>query len=238
MLDGFDSSGAGRITSGIESTLVARTLAFVRRQLAAWRDDPDRLEEEAENRLNAQLCKFMDTHARTDFPMVRFNHEEPQSGHRKVDLSATPARPMVIGAIPHTIYDPFLVLEGKRLPTPSSDRRKEYVTGLESTSGGIQRFKLGLHAVRLDVAAMLGYVQDRTLQDWHHDINEWILDLANGRPPDVCPWETAEILGTLDEDATDRTASCCSTHGRTGDVSLNAIVLHHLWVAMNPGDRT
>ena len=102
----------------------------------------------------------------------------------------------------------------------------------------MQRFKLGLHAAGLDVAAMLGYVQDRTFQDWHHDINGWILDLASGKPPDVCSWELSDVLGTLDEDATDRTAGCCSTHDRTGNVPLNAIVLHHLWIAMNPGDST
>ncbi len=63
----------GRITSGIEkSRLALQTINFVRQQLPAWRDDPDRRHEKSEPRLNLQLCKFLERRARNDFPMVQF----------------------------------------------------------------------------------------------------------------------------------------------------------------------
>ena len=156
-----------RITSGISpDTLALKTIGFVHQQLPAWRDDPYRSSEESENKLNLQLCKFLDSQARNCFPMVRFDHEEPQTGQRRIDLSASLAENMVIEAIAYTIYDPILVLESKRIPAPSSDREKEYVTGINK-SGGIQRFKLGLHGAKLNLSAMIGYIQDKSARDWH-----------------------------------------------------------------------
>ena len=71
------------------------------------------------------MCKFLDSRARQDFPMVRFNHEEYQGDRRSVDLSASPVERMIIGARLFTVYDLFLVLEGKRLPPPSRRRESE-----------------------------------------------------------------------------------------------------------------
>jgi len=205
----------GQITSGIDrNTLAFKTINFVRAQLPIWRDDPDRPDEQSEKRLNLQLCKFLETCARNDFPMVRFDHEEYQTGRRSVDLAASLVETTVIGARQHTIYDPILVIECKRLPAPSHDREKEYVTGgKENKSGGIQRFKLGHHGGDLDIAVMIGYVQERSAREWQHDINKWISDhnvfLASYR----------------------------SVHSRTGHKPGNEIKIHHLWIAMNTGQR-
>lgn len=226
----------GQITSGIpRDTLAVTTINFVRQQLPAWRDDPDRPDEKSEDKLNLQLCKFLDSRARNTFPMVRFDHQEYQAGQRRVDLSASPVESLYLEAKLYTIYDPILVLEGKRLPAPSSDREKEYVTGTRptKTTGGIQRFKLGLHGATLDLSAMIGYVQDRCARDWHHKINEWILELASGTIADGCLWKANETLELLEEDTAERVASCRSVHSRTGEVASNTITLHHLWIAMN-----
>jgi len=148
--------GIGRITTGINANmLVGKTVAFVRQQLPEWRDDPNRVEEQAENRLNIQLCKFLEVRARNEFPMACFHHEEYQTGQARVDLSALPSRSVFIDARFHSIYDPFLVLEGKRLPAPSADREKEYLIG-NRRNGGMQRFKLGLHGADLSIAVMIG----------------------------------------------------------------------------------
>ena len=228
--------GIGRITTGIESnTLVNKTIAFVRRRLPEWRDDPDRVEEQSEDRLNVQLCKFLEVRARTDFPMVHFFHEEYQTGRRRVDLSALPTESIVIDARQYAIYSPFLVLEGKRLPAPSAGRELEYVTGSDDRNGGIQRFKLGLHGATLPVAVMLGYIQEHTPHYWHNAINGWISGLAAGSLVDVCTWEMTELLGMLDEDVTNRIAASMSTHLRFGNAASNTIQLHHLWVVMNVG---
>jgi hypothetical protein len=221
---------SGRITSGITAkTLALKTIVFVHQQLPAWRDDPNRHPEGSENRLNLQLCKFLDSRARSDFPMIRFDHEEYQTERRSVDLSASPAENMIIEGCPYTIYKPILVLEGKRIPAPSLDREKEYVTGSERKSGGIQRFKLSLHGAKLDIAVIIGYVQDGSFGHWHETINRWISELATGTMKDECVWSNGEILEFLEEDKVNGVASYRSIHNRsTGD----AIEIHHLWIVM------
>ena len=230
-----EKQSIGQITIGIkEDSLAMETVGFIHRQLSAWRDDSDRTQEQAENKLNLQLCKFLDSRARNEFPMVRFDHEEYQGGNRSVDLSASPVEPTMIDARLHTIYDPILVIEGKRLPAPSSDREKEYVTGgKEQTSGGIQRFKLGLYGAKHETAAMVGYVQDHSLCHWHKQINTWISELARGITQDSCAWSENEKLGLLEEDSRKNIASARSVHSRSGRVSTNRIIIHHLWIAMN-----
>jgi hypothetical protein len=184
-MDGDSTKGqsSGKIISGItrESTLVLSTMNFVCNQLPNWRDDPDRPDEKSEDKLNLQLCKFLDSRARHDFPMVRFDREEPQAGRRRADLAASPVEATVIGAKQHTIYDPFLIFEGKRLPAPSSDREKEYVTGLNQRSGGIQRFKLGLHAADMVLAAIIGYIQEFSPREWHTKSTNGLRNLAEAR---------------------------------------------------------
>ncbi len=225
------TSSIGQITCGITlKTLALRTISFVREQLPTWREDPDRSEEHSEDKLNLQLCKFLDSRARKDFPMVRFDHEEYQSGRRSIDISASSAHRIFLEAKPYTIYDPILVLEGKRLPAPSSDREKEYVTGKERKSGGIQRFKLGMHGAKLNLAAMIGYVQERSAHDWYDKINEWILELVSETIRDDCTWTDSETLELLEEDMVKHIASYRSIHSRT---TGNEVVLHHLWIVMN-----
>ncbi|NQT21179.1 MAG: hypothetical protein HQ592_15840 [Planctomycetes bacterium] len=220
----------GRITSGITlRALALATISFVQDRLSAWRDDPDRPDEDSENKLNLQLCKFLDSCARKDFVMVRFDHEEYQLGRSAVDLSASPAQKTVIGAIPHTIYDPFLVLEGKRLPAPS--RKKEYVTGGKHMTGGIQRFKLGRHGADFSLAAMIGYVQKKTARHWHDEINKWISELASAVQTEECQWSDGEALKQFEEDLPNGVSQCHSCHSRT--TSKSSIELHHLWVQMN-----
>ena len=98
----------GRITSGIEKNTGPRqTLRFIENHLAAWRDDPERVEVEPERELNSQLCKFLNARARqTDFSMVQFHHEQPQGTRHAIDLSASLSEGGVIEGRQFTKYDP------------------------------------------------------------------------------------------------------------------------------------
>lgn len=221
----------GRITSGISSnTLVEQTLEFVWCELAVWRDDPSRPPEEAEERLNAQLCKYLNAASRQRFPMVFFHHEEKQAETRRVDFSALPSECRFVGEIFHSIYDPFLVFEGKRLPAPSHDREREYVTGGPKKSGGIQRFKLGLHGAKHQTAAIIGYIQEGQLIQWLDEINGWITALANLAAAGEDEWSASEQLTGFTEDAGKGVARCQSTHPRASGASTQQIHLWHMWI--------
>ena len=230
--------GSGRITSGLQNaTLVAKTMEFIRQQLPRWRDDTTRPFEDAELKLNIQMCKFLDARARSEFPMACFHHEEPQTGRHRVDVSASPSKPIVIEARLHSIYEPFLVLEGKRLPAPSADRKMEYVTGMGRRDGGIQRFKLGLHGAKLKMAVMVGYVQEKSARHWHNEINGWIAALAAGTIADSCAWKAGEKLGRLRQEKASRIGICSSEHGRSGDVVGASIQIQHMFLEMHGDDK-
>ncbi|MFH1302979.1 MAG: hypothetical protein ABIK07_18115 [Planctomycetota bacterium] len=227
----------GRISSGIQpKTLIDRTIQFVYAQLPHWRDDPDRSTVESEERLNLQLCKYMNVIARHEFPMVYFNSEEHQGRHHKVDISATPDKVIEIHTNRYTKYDSFLVLEGKRLPTPGSGRTREYVTGGESRSGGIQRFRLGLHGNLLETAAMIGYIQSDTAKTWHTRVNNWVDEESVFATDTTCSWSASDGLSTLNVNKGTRTAFCSSSHQRMAGVT-NQISLHHLWVEMKTDSK-
>lgn len=224
----------GKITSGIKPrTFQLMIINFVYQQLPAWRDDSDRLPEQSERKLNSQLSKFLNLEARKNFPMVQFGHEEPQYGNRDVDISVLPEETMIIEAQTYTKYDPVLVIECKRLPAASPDREREYVTGTKPNkiSGGIQRFKLGLHGAKHDLAAMVGYIQNSTAQHWYSKINSWILELAKKPIGDGCVWFD-ETLQAFEGNESKGIHSCRSIHSRTSN-KVNKIELYHLWIAMN-----
>jgi hypothetical protein len=167
--------------------------------------------------------------------MVFFHHEEKQTGTRRVDLSASPTEDRFVGATFYTIYDPFLVLEGKRLPPPKngSGREREYVTGGEAKSGGIQRFKLGLHGAKHEIAVVIGYVQADTPAEWHGRINGWIRELEGALQTDGTQWSATDRLSDFREYNSKRIATALSKHLRSGDIICSPnIAIHHLWVRM------
>lgn len=226
-------SSIGKISSGINrNSLLEKTIDFVQEQLPNWRNDPTRPTVLPEDDLNAQLCKYLESQARNSFPMVRFDHEERQTGQRYIDLSASLIEATTIGGRVFSIYDPFLVLECKRLPSPTSEREKEYVTGFERRSGGIQRFKLGLHGASLGTAVMIGYIQDGSINSWYTKINGWITELSCSPGRDNCDWKKDEVLVPDKSSDKNGSASYRSTHQRSGNTVCKEIHLHHLWLIM------
>jgi hypothetical protein len=227
--------GRGKITKGVAAgKLTERTIEFVLAELPKWRESPNRPAEESEERLNSQLCKHLDVTARHSLKMVFFHHEEKQTGPRRVDISASPTENGFVGGTFHTIYDPFLVFEGKRLPPPGNQpsRAREYVTGGELKSGVIQRFKLGLHGAKHEVAVMIGYVQKDTPAKWLGCINGWIQELEGSLGLDGTKWSSMDRLSDFVENKRERIASSFSKHARTGDIVSPNISIRHLWVRL------
>jgi hypothetical protein len=225
----------GKITNGLAAgTLVERTIEFVLTELPGWRDDPNRPAEESEERLNAQLCKYLQVAARHSLKMVFFQHEEKQTGIRRVDFSALPTETGFVGTSFHTIYDPFLVFEGKRLPPPKNgpNREREYVTGGDEKSSGIQRFKLGLHGAKHEVAVIIGYIQEDTPAEWYGRINGWIRELEGAIQSDGTKWSSIDRLSDFVENNRKRIATSLSKHLRSDEIISSNILIHNLWVQM------
>jgi hypothetical protein len=219
-------SSSGRLTKGVlPDALRTETIKFVQEQISSWRDDTRRKRVTAEPALNAQLCKYLNSQASNKLPVVQFHHEEQQSGRRYVDISA---------ARYPDIYDPFLVLEGKRLPAPERRREREYLfDNSDKLGGGVQRFKLGLHGASLEMAAMVGYVQNGTLPSWLKKINKWIGEAAKqGSSSGHCTWERSDFLKETDSNPGARTVRHESSHSRSGEVKGKQIRLVHIWVDM------
>lgn len=222
----------GKITEGPEADLTLKTICFIYDALPAWRDYPSRPDVNNENSLNAQLCKVLNSLlGHEESPMVHFNHQEPQTGQCSTDISVTPRdETVLIRAMLYSIFDPIFVIECKRLPAPSKDREREYVTGYQNKSGGIQRFKLGLHGADEEIAVMVGYVQGKAIHHWHGKINEWITDLSKDRNSDCCTWNADEILESIEEDSGKGRAKSHSFHQRNGS---SRIEIFHLWIDMS-----
>ncbi len=217
---------------------VSRSLEFVRILLPVWRDDPKRPQNSAEKSLNSSLCDFLDTRARNTCPMVRFKHEALQAVSQTVDIGIHGTEEVThIGIHGYTIYEPFMVMEGKRLPAPSKDREREYVTGTNRTSGGptggIQRFKLGLHGAKVQTAVIIGYVEKHSVQHWFAKINEWISDLVGRTNSDSCIWSATDLLEELVCDDAQNTSTARSMHTRADECLTPLIRVHHLWVVMS-----
>jgi hypothetical protein len=219
---------------------VSKTLEFIRQQLPAWRDDPERPRDSSEKRLNSSLCDFLDSRSRSEFPMVRFKHESLQTEARTVDMGVHGLEEItLIGTCSYTIYEPFMVIECKRLPAPSKDREREYVAGADKVSGGptggIQRFKLGLHGREVETAVIVGYIEKETADYWFGTINQWITALVGKTNADGCDWKQEETLQHLIINNEQDISTAMSVHQRC--VGPNpSIKLHHLWVIMRLKD--
>lgn len=230
---------SGKITSGITpNRLVTQTMAFIEKQLPTWRDDPTRNYVEGEDDLTGQLCKFLDDRARDEFPMAIFHHEEPQGLRRRVDISANPSSKAIKAAIYKSIYQPFLVIECKRLPAPEKEREREYLTGLDKKSGGIQRFRLSLHGRGMKTAMLIGYVQAGALEEWVATVNGWVEALTASGEDASCNWTIADRLVAAKSDLKNQVYRCSSSHKRMG--TGPKIRLTHVWVRMpsRPGEMS
>ncbi len=234
----FRSGGVGRLSyrPAPDDGPLPRTLAFLRRQLHDWRSDPNRSDAKSENSLTYSLCLFLDRQSRSEpgLPMVQFVHQSPQTGRCNVDIAVHGTAEMtLVGCRAYSAASPFLVIECKRLPADRAAREREYVTGSHSgggPAGGIQRFKLGLHGRGVEVAAIVGYIQEETPQHWHVEINRWIAELADRNSHDDCEWSLDDRLQPID---IADVSACHSSHVRIGDCVTSSVLIHHLWICMN-----
>lgn len=218
----------GRLAkSAVSNSLIDQTIDFIWSSLLPWQNDPSRPVAEAEEHLNAQFHNFLQSRANAEFPMIFFQHEQHQEGRRRVDLSAKPARSVIIQGVGYSRYQPIIVIEGKRLPAPAKSREREYVTGGQDGSGGIQRFKIGGHGKEHKTVIMLGYIQKKFPKDWRNSINAWICELAKTNSHH---WSTDEILSEFHNSDLNERAKLASVHPRVVGCASKTIRILHFWI--------
>lgn len=211
-----------------------RLLEFIAGELPRWRDYPGRPQESSEQRLTDQLCSHLNSAARRSqgWDFIQFRTEVPDETNksRSIDLAPKPCGATVwIDGRHHSHFDTLLPMECKRLPTPTATDRdeREYVISRYSTTGGIQRFKLGAHGAAHNIAAMIAYIQRGTAEAWSNQISEWIRELASLDPN----WNPGECPAPAEARSSQRVSHLRSRHQRSDN--LTDIDLEHLWIEMN-----
>jgi hypothetical protein len=228
---------SGRITSGVkENQQLVALVDFIYQTLPVWRDDPERPNADRETDLNETLYIVLANRAKTKMPLFLFTPEARASGQRRIDMAVMSSEKIVLAARTYTKYETVLAIECKRLPAPTRDREREYVSGGDKTTGGIQRFKLSEHGAGLPVAVMVGYIQRETAQIWLEKINGWLVEMAGSKTGDGLLWESGEKLGDFRYDGEAATACAISSHPRisgTPRLHEQPIEIRHLWVEMS-----
>lgn len=207
-------------------------IRFIFEELPIWRSRQDRPRESAETRLTSQLCAHLTSAARRTpgFDAFQFRVEEGDETFkaRKIDLVAAAIGSVVVEGRRFTDFETILPVECKRLPIPTSSTRdpREYVITAQKTTGGIQRFKFGLHAASHNEAAMIAYVQEGSISEWFDRVQSWIHELCVS---DVPGWTKQDLLQKEVFHEKTKTAIQRSMHERPGHEPIH---LRHLWIEL------
>ncbi len=172
-----------------KGTIIKRLNEFIWNTLIIFQQEFKGHQESSEDILSEHFSKTFDFYAKhLPFIFIREAAQRQTKGqNRNVD----------IGVFQHYAeQSPFFVIEAKRLPTLPKRREKEYVIGdnILKPCGGIERFKLNIHAPNLSESAMIGYVQSGELKKWFHKINKWIEALIEETENSDLSWTMGDLL--------------------------------------------
>lgn len=218
----------------LQATFLYELLDFIAGELPNWRDRVDRDDEAAETALTAQLCAHLTGAARMrrGWDILQFRTEVPDEEHkgRRIDLVPSAcASTIYVDGRRCTEFDILLPIECKRLPTPKQKDReeREYVATQKSTTGGIQRFKMGHHGSRHKLGAMIAYIQQESAAAWFSLVTSWVEGLIQSGE---AGWSTQDCLALIAADQGAGVSIYRSTHKRPQN--LADIELRHLWLEM------
>jgi hypothetical protein len=122
----------------------------------------------------------------------------------------------------------FFAFEAKLLGNTAPYREKEYVIGHDKKTprGGIERFKKSIHGIGLDNCGMIGYMFNKSFDQWHQLINTWIDDLIKYNTDSSISWSESDKLSLQSTDH--QKIRLISNHSRSEDI--NPIRLYHIWI--------
>lgn len=231
--DSSQVAGNGNLSMGIapEKSIVA-VVEFLRRNLRAFVKTKCKETNVPEESINQLLCIFLNRQA-VSYPF-RFHPEfieDLKSGKSpKVDFGTmSDDSSLIVSDITYSEDDSFFSIEAKRLPTPGSNREKEYVSGHIKATGGIERFKKGIHGSRLKYAAIVGYVQKENFDHWYLTINSWIGDLVTQESD--CIWSEDDKLKKQEGQSDEICVELFSENSRHMEGHAKEMIkLYHFWI--------
>lgn len=224
---------SGTISFGIDADdSIKAVIAFLRINLLKFASNNKNHKILPEESTNQLLCGFLNKEAKKQ--PFRFQPEfieELTSGRSpKVDFGTlSDEESIVISDREYGEDDSFFSFEAKRLPTPGSGREKEYVIGNGTKiSGGIERFKKGLHGSKIKYAAIVGYVQKEDFNHWFLKINGWIDEISTADESGLWTIKDKVVCDKLREPFL---VELFSEHNRINpDGALGNIELYHFWI--------
>ncbi|MDC7996333.1 hypothetical protein [Altibacter sp. HG106] len=186
LADASRNTSSGQLTHGIElDSSITSVVEFIEIHFTQFREKVKGEITASEKSLTDKLCKYFNRNAGSyPFYFHHENVENPASGiSPQTDIGTlSDNEKLVIGDRSYGEFDSFFSIEAKRLPTPGQNREKEYVIGQDRPSGGIERFKSGIHGKNLKYAAIIGYIQEEDANHWYLKINNWIGELMSSTP--------------------------------------------------------
>ncbi len=233
LADSSQNSSSGVLTNGItKDASIKAVVEFISKYFAQFSERVKGETTTSERVLTDKLCKFLNRHA-SSFPFY-FHHENVENTEKgnnpQVDIGTVSRSELLqVEDRAYGEFDSFFSIEAKRLPTPGAKREKEYVIGTDKASGGIERFKKGIHGENLKYAAMIGYIQSEDAPHWFVQVNDWISDLIATVPSE---WNDNDKLIEL---LTDKKGTILSTYtSRNSRVTSSGgiITIFHFWVTL------
>lgn len=214
-----------------------KIVAFIEQELPVWRDRPELSQVTDEPNLNQSLCLHLDNASRRQcFDSIRFLQEPLQTSGRNADIGVMPLNNIMVEGICYHDFEQLLPIECKRLPTPPGSRRSdlEYIHGLPGhRTGGIERFKHGLHGSTNQHALMIAYVQAESFSHWLIAINNRLAKLATDGVDDGI-WNPTEPLSDSAPAHSPEVQRLKSCHRRLRPpCSSDSVEMDHIWLMMN-----
>lgn len=214
-----------------------RIVTFIEQELPIWRSRPELSQVTDEPKLNQSLCLHLDKASRRQgFDSIRFLQEPLQTSGRHADIGVIPMDNIMVEGVCYHDFEQLLPIECKRLPTPPDIRRSdlEYVHGVPGhRTGGIERFKHGLHGPTNQHALIIAYVQAKSFAHWLTAINTRLAQLATD-VADAGLWNPPETLTNCASTHSSDTKRFKSCHRRLKPpCSSDNVKMEHIWLRMN-----
>ena len=188
----------GTLGSAPDGKIISKVFDFVNSVLK----DFEGKEDDNENYLTNELCKQLGFKKPPEFPFF-FQHQNIENAKENTSTDFAAFGTYAYSQLCNNEGEqfPLVKFEAKRLSsTLPKKREREYVIGeydkgkLNRNSGGIERFKNLRHGKDIVHAAIIGYVQTDTFDDWAKKIDDWIKEEVDSPHDSTLIWDGDDYL--------------------------------------------